>query len=298
MRIAILGSNGLLGTDLKYIFKNLSDYEVANLTRKDLDVTNLRQVKLKLFELRPDVIINATGFTNVKACENELSSKELAYNVNGDAIKNLAETAVDINASLVHFSSDYVFDGKEKEGYPEYYPHLRPLNVYGYSKALGETNISKIQKIVDSGKLKYYLIRTSWLFGEHGNNFVDTMLDLAVNKGKEELSAVTDEIGRPTYSLDLAKRTLEIIKNKSPFGIYHVTNDQNCSWYDFAKKIFDLTNKKIKVNPVTAEEYGSDIKRPKCSVLLNSKLPPLRTWEDALSAYLSDSKKLRKNNLI
>lgn len=145
MRIVILGANGLLGSDLTKLFLNDDSYEVFALTKDDLDITRIADVKLKLFQLRPNIIINAVAYSNVEKAEQE---KELACLVNGEAVKFLAEVAVDINATLIHYSTDFVFDGKEKGGYPEYYPDLKPLNAYGFSKALGKPEFQEFREFM------------------------------------------------------------------------------------------------------------------------------------------------------
>ncbi|MDD5222087.1 MAG: NAD(P)-dependent oxidoreductase, partial [Patescibacteria group bacterium] len=197
----------------------------------------------------------------------------------------LAEICSKLNIILVHFSTDYVFSGRQKTGYLEKYFDHQPVNTYGRSKLLGEV---AIKKWANKG-LKYYLIRSAWLFGPFSHsrqhkNFVDTILRLA--KEKDEIKVVNDQFGCPTYSLDLAKAVERLIIEKHPFGIYHLINDGFASWCDFAKKIVQIAEEKTKIIPCSSKEYPRPAKRPKYSILLNTKCFKLRKWEEALKDYL------------
>ncbi len=205
-----------------------------------MDITDREQVIRIIKELKPEAVINAAAYTNVDGCEDE---RELAYNVNGKAPGYVAEACAAINAKLVHYSTDYVFDGSKKE-YVES-DTTNPINVYGESKLLGEQNIARAMK-------DYRIIRTSWLFGRHGKNFVDTMLTLS--KQMDRVKVVNDQVGKPTYTVDLAEKTREILE--LPPGIYHITNDGVCSWYEFASAIIPNTT------PCTSEEFPRKAKRP------------------------------------
>ncbi len=204
----------------------------------------------------------------------------MAEAVNGYAVGNLSEAAQAINGLLVHYSTDYVFEGKEIDGYKEN-DEPRPQSVYAASKRLGEQQLKN---------KKYYLIRTSRLFGKPAQSegakksFVDVMIKCAEEKDCLEL--VDEELSSPTYVLDLAKRTREIIEWKKSFGIYHATNEGGCTWYGWAKKIFELSGKSVKLIPVGADRFPRPAKRPKYSLLLNTKLPAMRKWEAALADYL------------
>ncbi|MFH1366696.1 MAG: dTDP-4-dehydrorhamnose reductase [Patescibacteria group bacterium] len=275
MKILILGAKGMLGTDLMQVF---SDHQPTGLDLPDLDITDNLALEKKLKELRPELVINAAAYTKVDDCEENI---ELAYNVNGRAPGYLAKYCRQIGAKLVHYSTDYVFNGQKKKGYRED-DTVSPLNMYGKTKMMGE-------KVVFDQIDEHYILRTAWLYGQNGPNFVKTMIDLS--EKQPELKVVNDQFGSPTYTLDLAKKTKEIIEDKKiKFGTYHLTNSGTCSWYEFAIKIFEILGKDVKITPVTTEEFPRPAKRPKYSILKNTKLEPLRSWEEALKEYLSHEK--------
>ncbi len=284
MKIIILGKNGMLGSDLVSIISSHKNNEVIALGRDRVDITRMDQIKQALLDYSPDILINATAIADVEGCQTDPLIKDQAFSVNGRGVQNLAESCLDFDCTLVHYSTDYVFDGKEKK-YKENFSCLRPLNVYGVSKALGESSLAKIQKWART-KLKFYLIRTSWLFGRNGKNFVKTMLDLASKK--KTLNIVADQFGSPTYTRDLAERTSDLLHWDQPYGIYHITNSGICSWYDFAKEIFRLSEIQINLNPISSKEYPSKVIRPSHAHLVNTKLPELRSWKQALEAYLNE----------
>jgi dTDP-4-dehydrorhamnose reductase len=240
----------------------------------DLDITDHLAIEKKLKELKPNLVINAAAYTKVDDCEENI---ETAYNVNGRAPGYLAKFCRQIGAKLVHYSTDYVFDGRKKKGYNEADPQ-NPVNMYGKTKMMGE-------KVVGDQIDEHYILRTAWLYGKNGPNFVKTMIDLA---GRQpELKVVNDQFGSPTYTLDLAKKTREIVDDKKiKFGTYHVTNSGTCSWYEFAVKIFEILGKDVKITPVTTAEFPRPAKRPMYSILRNTKLSALRPWEEALKEYL------------
>lgn len=272
MKILILGSKGMLGCELMEVF---NDFETFGWDKEEIDITSREQVNEKIEELKPSIVINAAAYTDVDGCE---TNKELAMKVNGEAVGYLASICKKIGAVFIHYSTDYVFAGDNPDGYKEGDIPRKPLNVYGQSKLLAEELLKKNTKM-------YYLIRTSWLFGRFGKNFVETMLKLARNQN--ELKVVNDQHGKPTYALDLARRTRQLIENQSPCGIYHLTNEGVTTWYDFAKKIFKLAQiSKVKPIPVTSDEFPRPAKRPQHSILLNTKLPPTRPWQEALHEYL------------
>lgn len=290
MKVLIIGSKGMLGQELAREFSG-NGYEVTAWDREEIDITKKEEVvqKIKSLSVSPlgkgreaasrlEIIINAAAYNAVDKIEE--SDKELGEAINGYAVGNLSEAAGAVDATLVHYSTDYVFDGKEIDGYSED-AEPRPQSVYAVSKYLGEQQVTK---------KKYYLIRTSRLFGKQAQSegakksFVDVMLKLAEEKDCLEL--VDEELSSPTYVRDLAKRTREIIEWKKPFGIYHVTNVGGCTWYGWAKKIFELSGKSVKLIPVGADRFPRPAKRPKHSVLLNTKLPPMRRWEESLAEYL------------
>lgn len=262
----------MLGSDLAEELKN---YDPICWDIKDLDITKEGLVKEKITALKPDMIINCAAYTDVDGCE---TNKEICFDVNANALKYLAKTANQINAIMIHISTDYVFNGIKKEGYKED-EEVGPINEYGKSKAEGEENI-----IINTKK--YYIIRTAWLFGKNGKNFVNTILKLA--KEKPFLEVVNDQFACPTYTRDLAKQIKYIIRTKQPFGIYHVTNYGVCSWFEFAKEILNQARVNKKVRPINSEKLKRAAKRPKYSILVNTKLPNLRPWKEALKDYLTE----------
>jgi dTDP-4-dehydrorhamnose reductase len=261
IKTLIIGSSGMLGSDLCKVFP-----DAVKFTHKDLDITSREHVLKAIREISPDVVINAAAYTDVDGCED---NQELAYEVNGNGPGNIAEACSIAGAKLVHFSTDYIFDGSKKEYAESDTPN--PINVYGRSKLLGERRI--IECMGD-----YRIIRISWLFGTHGKNFVETMLRLS--REMDTVKVVNDQFGKPTYTIDLAARVKEIIELEP--GIYHITNDGVCSWYEFASSIID------NVLPCTSEEFSRKAKRPKYSVLANTKTEPMRHWKEALEAYLKE----------
>jgi dTDP-4-dehydrorhamnose reductase len=259
IKTLILGAGGLLGHELQGAFP-----EATGLTHRDLDITDREQVLHKIKELRPQTVINAAAYTAVDDCEGR---QELAYGINGQGPGHIAEACAAVGATMVHFSTDYVFDGSRKE-YVEA-DETNPVNVYGASKLMGEQNIARDMS-------DFRIIRTSWLFGAHGRNFVDTMLQLS--RRTETVRVVNDQLGKPTYAADLAHKVRDIID--LPPGIYHVTNDRICSWYEFASAIIH------NAVPCSSEDFPQRARRPRCSALISTKTAPLRHWREALSEYL------------
>lgn len=249
--------------------------------KDEIDITDKSQVSAKITDLAPELIINAAAYTNVDGCE---TNEDLATRVNGEAVGYLAQMAKEIGAALVHYSTDYVFDGAKKEGYVEV-DKPNPINAYGRSKLVGELSIVNCQL------LDYYLIRTAWLFGPKGKNFVETMLALA-DKGKP-IKVVNDQFGCPTYAPDLAQATREIIESKKPFGIYHRTNSGVTTWYEFAKEIFRVFGRQVDLSPCSTADYPTPAKRPAYSVLVSTRLPALRPWPEALAAYKDTRNKIQ-----
>lgn len=286
MKILLLGSDGLLGSELKKAFSK--EHDLTAFVRKDLDITKKRAVVKKIQELKPDIIINAAAYTQVDDAEN---NKALAKWVNGYALGYLAKAANKVGAMLVHYSTDYVFGGDRQGGYFEDdAPACKPPSVYGQSKLLGEQELIKNTD-------NYYLIRTSWVFGAYGKNFVDTIIRLAGER--DELRVVRDQHGSPTYAKDLAIATQELVETKMPRGIYHLTNAGTTNWYEYAKTIIGeygrLQNWGSKefprIIPVTSKEFPTAAKRPEFSILNNTKFPPLRPWREALEEYLNSINK-------
>ncbi|SHH34104.1 dTDP-4-dehydrorhamnose reductase [Tepidibacter thalassicus] len=277
MKILVTGANGQLGID---VVNNLSEkYEVIGLDAKDLDITNIDNVINTVKRIRPDIIINSAAYTNVDECEENI---DLAYKVNGLGARNLAISSLENNSRILHISTDFVFDGEKNEPYIEF-DKPNPLSIYGKSKLVGENFVKDICP-------RYYILRTAWLYGKNGNNFVKTMLKLSENN--KTLRVVDDQIGTPTYTMDLVKVIEMIIKNDA-YGTYHVSNDGSCSWNEFAKKIFEFGNIDIGVLPITTQELNRPAQRPKYSVMRNYMLEIdfnyfIRNWEDALIEYFME----------
>ena len=277
MKILITGANGLLGHELSSVLK---DHSLILLSHSQLDISNSDSVNKEIDTHSPDIIINSAAYTQVDLCE---SNYDLAFSSNATGPKNLAIKCKQLNIPLIHISTDYVFEGNQEKNTPlEETDKLGPKTVYGKTKLEGE-------KLVMENCDKYFILRTAWLYGK-GKNFVKTMINLS--KKNKELKVVSDQVGCPTYAKDLAKAIKEIIDKKSEkYGIYHVTNKGEVSWYEFAKKIFEIKKIEIKVNPCTSEEFPRPAPRPHYSVLNNQKwinagFTPLRNYEEALKEYL------------
>lgn len=276
-KVLVIGKNGMLGSELYEILNNNASYIIKGTTLEDLDICNQSQVIEIVSNFEPNYIINCAAYTNVDACESNI---ELANNINGYAIKNLAEAANSVNATLIQISTDYVFNGNLPldQIYTEDM-ETEPVNAYGVSKLIGEEN-AKIAK-------KYYILRTAWLYG-NGKNFVRTMLNLS--KTHDEINVVSDQFGSPTSTTTLCEIIEQILEKEPKYGIYHATNEGFISWYDFAKKIFEIKNINIKVNPILSKDYPTPAKRPFNSKLSKEKLHNTgifpKDYEIALRKYL------------
>ena len=275
MKILILGAKGSLGQTFVDLYK---DQEVIAWDREELDITNEQDVATKIAELKPNLIINCAAYNNVDKAEQERGVAEL---LNGAAVGFIAKAAKDVGATLVHFSSAYVFDGKNPEGYNEE-EVPRPISVYGQSKAMGEQELTQNAE-------NYYLVRTTWLYGRDSitgkESFVDLMLKLAASAN--EIKGISDEFGQPTYVKDLAQAVVVLVDQKKPFGIYHFTNSGMASWYDWAKEIFKIRNLQIVLKIGKRADFARDALRPQYGVLINTKFIELRPWTEALREYLS-----------
>jgi len=279
MKILVCGANGQLGTELVTVLSE--DFEVVGVGRDILDVTDFISVLSCVQDIKPDIIINSAACTNVDGCE---TKEDLAYKVNGLGARNLAVVAEKNNIKLLHVSTDFVFDGETKDEYIEF-DIPNPQSVYGKSKLAGE-------EFIKNHCNKYFIIRTSWLYGHNGGNFVKTMLQLA--KSRESLSVVSDQVGTPTYTKDLVE-VIRMLVETEAYGIYHFSNDGKCSWNQFATRIFELTCNDIEVLGISTEDYGAPAPRPKYSVMRNYMLElqfgyKARHWEDALCDYLMINK--------
>lgn len=281
MKILILGKKGNLGSQLAKTFRQEKN-KIIGLDKEDIDITDKKLILDKISQIKPELIINAAAYNAVDKAE-EKEEFEKAKKINGLAPGYLAEISAETGTILVHYSSDYVFLGNDPNGYREE-DLPNPINNYGKTKLIGEEEIKK------ATNLKYYLIRTSKLFGPKGPSplakpsFFDLMLGLA--KEKKELDVVDGEKSCFTYTPDLAQATKELISQKKEYGIYHITNSLPATWYEAAKTLFEITKNPIKINPVTSNKFLRPAKRPNYSVLQNTKLPPLRSYKQALKEYL------------
>jgi len=289
MKILILGAKGNLGGEFVRLFSADSENQVIAWDHDDVDITDQELVAKKIGEIKPEIIVNCAAYNAMDKCEESEEEFALAKKVNGEAVGYLADSALAVGALLVHFSTDYVFAGDKQEGYTEE-DAPSPISRYGESKKMGEDEI-----IRRSGKgLKWYLIRTSKIFGPKGESanaklsFFDLILKLSADRDSFNFVS-EEEISCFTYIPDLAQEVLKLIKDDAGFGVYHIANSGPSSWYDGAIELFKLKpNDKIKINPIkTSAEYPRPAKRPNYSVLLSTKLPPMRNWKEALAEYLA-----------
>ena len=281
MKVLLIGANGQLGSDLQPVLTGLG-FRVEPCTRPQLDITNAEQVEEKCASVKPDVVINTAAFHKVEICEKEPAT---SFAVNAIGPWNLARSCRRHDAVLVHFSTDYVFDGNQSHPYTETdLPH--PLNVYGVSKLAGE-------QIINLSWERHFIVRTCGLYGiagsrGKGGNFVETMLQQSTRA--IPIRVVDDQILTPTFTADLAQAVGALIQT-TKYGLYHVSAEGQCSWYEFAAKIFDLAGLSKNLTPVSTLEFASPVRRPAYSVLSKQKLNSLDiempSWEDGLRRYLS-----------
>ena len=296
MKVAIIGANGQLGSDLVKVFGE----EAIPLTHRDLDVTNFESLKI-LNELKPEVVINTAAYVRVDDAEVEV---EKAFQVNAIGALNVAKVCNEINAVNVYISTDYVFDGAKGEPYEED-DVPNPINVYGLSKYAGEIltrNFSLKKKTLPK---KYYVIRSSSLYGKagargKGGNFVEFMIQKA--RSGEELKVVDDQFMSPTYTKDVAVMLKKLLATKPEFGVYHIVNEGYCNWYDFTKEIFNIVggDAQIQITPIRSSELKRLARRPVFSALKNKKLDDLglrmRDWKGALKDYLVEKGWMTEEN--
>ncbi len=264
MKIALIGSTGQLGTDIiRANNEENFNYEIFELSHDKIEITNFENSYNILKEIAPDLVINTAAFHKVDDCEED---QEKAYKINTIGIRNIGTICNRIRSSIMHISTDYVFDGKKKDknrGYTEF-DQPNPLNVYGHSKLAGENILKTVTQ-------EYYIVRTAWLFGKGGSkskggNFVTTMLRLS--KSRKELKVVSDQVGSPTNTRFLASQLLELAKYPY-YGTYHAVCQGMTSWYDYAKEIFRIAGKSIKIIPISSSEFRSKSDRPCFSALDN-----------------------------
>ena len=279
MKILLFGALGMLGGDLQPILS--ARHEVIGRDVHDLDITDSVQTEKEIRLLRPEVVINAAAFTDVDGCE---SQRGRAFSVNADGAGHVARGCRSAGVRLIHLSTDYVFDGTSRVPYTEESPP-HPLNVYGESKLRGEL-------LIQEAGGNHLILRTAWLYGKHGKNFVDTILRLASQQ--EELRVVDDQWGSPTFTRDLSGAIAQLL-DKDVRGILHITNSGSCSWFEFTQKILEtkgIPGRKIRVLPISSRELNRPARRPSNSVLDCSRFQritgaKMRLWNEALRDYLS-----------
>ncbi|HCL02753.1 MAG TPA: dTDP-4-dehydrorhamnose reductase [Lachnoclostridium phytofermentans] len=285
MRVVVTGVNGQLGYDVVKELKK-QGFTAIGLTRENLDITDENQAMRTIREINPEAVIHCAAYTAVDLAEEET---EKSLRVNALAASYLAKACAEIHAKMIYVSTDYVFPGEGEKPY-ETLDQVAPINWYGQTKYEGEQAVLRELE-------SYFIVRVSWVFGKNGKNFVKTMLRLS--EERSTVSVVADQIGSPTYTVDLARCLVDMIKSDK-YGIYHATNEGFCSWYDFAKEIFRMSGRNITVQPLTSDEFPVKAKRPKNSRLSKEKLTEqgferLPSWQDALSRYLNE---LQAENLI
>ncbi len=284
MKIAVIGADGQLGTDLcKTLEKNR--YEVIPLTIEHIEVSDIHSVSKVLKEANPRMVINTAAYHDLEKCEDE---PVRSFQVNALGPRNVAGVCNEIDAVLMHIGTDYVFDGKKRAPYIETDKPM-PLNVYANSKLSGEHFVEAIAR-------KYYILRVSGIYGEapclgkKGMNFVKLMLKLS--REREEVRVVDNEVLTPTSTEEISRQVVKIIESNAPYGLYHATAEGGCSWYEFAKEIFEITRPKIKFNKAAPGEFAVKVNRPEYSVLENKALKDLginimRHWKEGLRDYLA-----------
>ncbi len=273
--ILLIGADGTLGTALSEVFRN---ERLIRWTQREVDLTS-SDLRRRVTAVSPSIVINAAAYTDVDGAE---TNESLADAINATAVGEIAKACHDLGSTVVHYSTDYVFDGSSSRGYAEdAIPH--PINAYGRTKLHGE------RLLVDAAP-RYFIVRTSRLFGRHGmksgakQNFIDKMI--ALSDTKSELSVVDDETTSPTYAADLARSTLDLLEHYEP-GVYHRTNDGSCTWHAFALEIFRILGRSITLKPVSGSSFPRPAKRPAQSTLVSTKVAPLRRWQPALSDYIA-----------
>lgn len=275
-RVLVTGINGQLGYD---VVKELDKrgYISVGVDKEKMDLTDLSNINSFIKDSNVDAIIHCAAYTAVDLAED---NKGLCEIVNSLSVKEISNTCKELDIPLIYISTDYVFDGSKDGEYTES-DIENPVNVYGKTKLDGE---NYVKEILD----KYYIVRISWIFGENGNNFINTMLRLS--KEHKELNIINDQIGSPTYTKDLAPLLVDMLEIDR-YGLYHATNEGFCSWYEFAKEIFKIKNIDIKVNPISTKDYPTKARRPLNSKMSKQKLIdkgfiPLRNWKEAVKDYL------------
>lgn len=275
MKYLITGATGQLGYDIIQELNKRNELNYYAPTSEEMDITNRDTVIEVIKNYKPNIIFHCAAYTAVDKAE---ENKDVCYNINVNGTKNIVEAAQNCGAKVVYISTDYVFDGTKNSPYlPE--DKTNPINYYGYTKLCGEKVVSILED--------YLIVRISWVFGINGNNFIKTMLRLA--ETKKELSVVSDQIGSPTYTEDLSKLLVDLVKNNKN-GIFHATNEGYCTWNEFAKYIFEITGNDVIVNEILTKDYNTLATRPLNSKLSKEKLDKelidrLPTWQDATKRF-------------
>lgn len=278
-KVLLIGSSGMLGSDLKIIFQSSSKIQLLAPIHSDCDITNFDQVKKIINQFSPKVVINSAAYNFVDQAEDHAIE---AFQINAEGPKILAQLCQEKGIRLIHYSTDYVFDGTKKSPYVEK-DLTHPLSIYGKSKEQGEQNIQNYCE-------DYLILRVAWLFGSHGKNFIKTILKLA--QEKEVISVVSDQVGCPTSTRDLARATLFLTEEKIPSGIYHLVNSGFCSWYELAKEALSLALGKKNVKAISSGQYRTKAERPFYTVLSTQKIDSfgfisMPSWQEALKVFLN-----------
>lgn len=275
MRILVTGADGLLGSDFVRAARHWN-HEVVELTQADLDITDAEATWRACVREQPEVVVNCAGYTNVDAAEDDL---EEATRVNVDGARYVALAAAEVGASIVYPSTDYIFDGEKQTPYLES-DQTRPLSIYGQTKAAGEAATAAANQ-------HYFIVRTAWLFGASGRNFVETMLALGTGQG--EVVVVRDQVGCPTYAAHLADALVRLIDTRA-YGIHHIAGGGECSWYEFAEEIFRQAGVSCRLLSMTSAELGRSARRPAYSVLGTERSDAIHLpdWPEGLASYLAE----------
>jgi len=288
-KVLILGAQGNLGFQLVEVFKKDKNYQAIAWDRSDVDFLDFKKLESEIKKEKPETIINATGYNNVDGCEEDEKELKLAYKLNRDLPKKLSEISLDLDAKFINFSTDYVFGREEGRKYYDEKDTPSPLQKYGETKYAGEKEIAKVK--LENPKFKYFLIRTSKLFGPKGGSefakpsFFDIMINLS--KDRDEFNVVHEEEWSCfTFTPDLAKATKKLLEGDFDYGIYHIINEGPATWYTGVLEAFKLAGVKAKVTPVKGDEFPRPAKRPLSSILQNNRFPKLRNYKEALKEYL------------
>jgi len=293
LKILITGISGMLGVDLYQTLRK--DYEVVGFDLKEFpptsfspplvqrgDITSIDEVKRAFSELTLQMVVHAAAYTDVDGCE---KNPDKAHEINALGTQNVCLVCQDLDVPVTYISTDFVFDGSKNSPYLESdQPH--PISIYGSSKLAGERYVKSLLE-------RYFIVRSSWLYGLYGKNFAETILKLA--EEKEELAVVDDQVGSPTYTRDLSRKIKELLLTKL-YGVYHITNSGSCSWYEFAREILKLGGiKGVELKPITSEELSRPARRPRFSVLKNYRLreilgDSMRDWREALRDYIKSDR--------